>query len=169
MEFETRLERFDSDLWHFHIPVPDGVAQKFLEKEQKRVICTLNGEVVFHCALMPKGDGSWFINVNKELRKKLGLKEGSVVNAELKMDDSKYGMPMPEELGELLAIDDEGSRYFHSLTPGKQRNLIYMVASPKTSDTRIKKALVIVDYLKASKGKLNFRELNEAFKIANQR
>jgi uncharacterized protein YdeI (YjbR/CyaY-like superfamily) len=73
-------------------------------------------------------------------------------------------MPMPEELEELLLQDPEGDMYFHELTPGKQRNLIYMVSKPKGVDTRIKKALVIVQHLKEVKGQLDFKMLNEAYK-----
>ncbi len=168
MKFTTRLDRFSSELWYFHIPVPTDVSTIFLEKNNKRVVCKLNGQIEFHCALMPKGDGTYFINVNKEIRTKLQLEPGSEVTAELRADDSKYGLPMPEELKELLLIDDEGNDYFHQLTPGKQRSLIYMVSKPKNSDTRIKKALVIVDYLKATRGKLDFKDLNIAFKNSRE-
>ena len=70
-------------------------------------------------------------------------------------------MPMPEELGELLLIDELGSQYFHALTPGKQRALIYQVAKPKREATRLRKAVGILDYLKSVRGKLDFKELNE--------
>ncbi|MCP3929925.1 MAG: DUF1905 domain-containing protein [Bacteroidetes bacterium] len=169
MQFTAILEKFDSNLWGHHMVVPNDIAQSFLNKGDRRVICTLNDTIEFQCALMPKGDGTYFININKELRKKLGIGIGSQVQVQLKKDDSKYGLPMPEELSELLKIDDEGNRFFHSLTPGKQRNLLHIIGSPKTSDTRLRKAIVVIDYLKSTSGKLNFKELNEAFKRENQR
>lgn len=167
-KFNTKLDRFQSELWHFHIPIPVEVSTFFLKKNNKRVICKLNDEIEFHCALMSKGDGTYFINVNKEIRTKLKLEPGTKVTAELQADESKYGMPMPEELKELLLIDDEGSEHFHQLTPGKQRSLIYIVSKPKNSDTRINKALVIVDYLKSTNGKLDFKDLNIAFKQSKE-
>jgi hypothetical protein len=162
--FTSLLESFDSDLWHFHFCVPDDIAQPFLEKNAKRVVCQINGHMEFHCALMPRGDSQYFINLNKERRKKLGLKLGDSIQACIWEDDSKYGLPMPEELGELLKLDDEGSHYFHALTPGKQRSLIHIAGSPKRSETRLNKALIIVDYLKSTGGRLDYKELNEAFK-----
>ena len=162
--FTGRIERFDTDLWHFHICIPDAIAQPFLKAGKKRVICTLNGKDEFQCALMPKGDGQYFININKERRKKHQLKLGDTVALQIREDNSKYGLPMPEELGELLKIDDEGNQFFHALTAGKQRTLIHMAGSPKRTETRLNKALVIVDYLKSTSGKLNFKELNQAFK-----
>jgi hypothetical protein len=169
MHFTTTLQKFDSPLWGFHIPVPDEVSKNFLETTGARVVCTLNGTEEFQCALMPKGDGSYFININKKLRDKLKLKPGSEVHAALRKDDSKYGLPMPEELAELLALDDEGNELFHALTPGKQRSLLYIAGSPKTSETRIKKAVVVVEHLKANGGKIDYKQLNEDMKDANRR
>ncbi len=164
MEFTTVLEKFNSNLWGYHIAVPEEVSQEFLDAGSRRVICTLNDAHEFQCALMPKGDGRYFININKQIRKKLGLELGDTVAVRLRQDESKYGLPMPEELKELLKLDEEGNRLFHALTPGKQRTLIHIIGSPKTSDTRLRKAVIVVDYLKATGGKLNFPELGEALK-----
>lgn len=143
--------------------IPEEIAEQFMEND-RRVICTFSDEVKSHAALMPAGNGRYFINVNKEIQKKLKLVEGADVAVCLETDDSKYGIPMPEEMDELLKIDDEASGWFHSLTMGKQRSLLYLIGKPKNSDTRLKKAIVITEYLKRVRGKLDFKELNEAFK-----
>jgi hypothetical protein len=166
--FSSQLEKFDSDLWMFHFMIPDDVVQAFLQGGHKRVVCEIDGLEPFQCALMPKGDGQYFINLNKERRKKLGLHPGARIKVQLKVDQSTYGLPMPEELGELLKMDDEGNRLFHQLTPGKQRSLIHIVGKPRRPETRLRKAVVIVDYLKAAQGKLDFKALNEAFKQSNR-
>ena len=168
MQFTTNLSRFDSQLWGHHILVPDAISQHFLKEGNTRVLCSLNGDEPFHCALMPRGDGMYFININKEVRDKLNLRLGAEINATLKKDESKYGMPMPEELEELLAQDPEGDELFHALTPGKQRSLIYIAGKPKQSETRLKKAVVVIEHLKANKGKIDFKQLNEDMKAANK-
>lgn len=168
MQFTTILQKFDSPLWGFHIMVPDDMARSFVDAGSKRVVCTLNGTEEFQCALMPKGDGSWFVNINKSLRDKLKLKTGSPVEVNLSRDDSEYGLPMSEELAELLKLDDEGNRLFHALTPGKQRTLIYIAGSPKTSETRLKKSVVVIEHLKAHGGKIDFRRLQVDLKEANR-
>ncbi|MEZ4688388.1 MAG: DUF1905 domain-containing protein [Bacteroidia bacterium] len=161
--YQSILQRFDSDLWHFHFLVPDEAAEPFQDMKAKRVICTLNGSERFHCALMPDGNGGYFINLNKELRAALDLELGDEVSFCLERDESKYGMPMPEELEELLRQDEEFDHYFHALTPGKQRNLIYIAAKPKSSDTRLRKALADMEHMKEMGG-LDFRKLNEHMK-----
>ena len=60
--------------------------------------------------------------------------------------------------------DEEADKYFHQLTPGKQRSLLHIIAKPKREETRLKKAVVITEYLKTNKGKLDFTALNLAFK-----
>ncbi|MEL6720156.1 MAG: YdeI/OmpD-associated family protein [Bacteroidota bacterium] len=167
-EFISSIEQADSTLgWHFTIPVIKDIAADFMEND-RRVICSINGAKGFHAALMSDGKGDFFINLNKERRKRLGVAIGEPINITLSKDESKYGMPMPEEFEELLAIDDEGNHFFHALTPGKQRSLLHLIGKPKSSDVRLKKAIVINEHLKKNQGKLDFKQLNQDFKDYNQ-
>jgi hypothetical protein len=168
MTFTTALENFNSTLWGFHIVVLEPQARPFLAGNDRRVVCTLNGIVELQCALMPKGDGHFFININKKTRDKLKLQLGSMVAVSIRKDDSEYGLPMPEELAEVLSQDEEGHRLFHALTPGKQRTLLYYVGQPKTTDIRLKRAVVFTEHLKANKGKIDFKQLNLDLKDANR-
>lgn len=81
---------------------------------------------------------------------------------------SKYGLPFPQELEELLKIDLEGKKHFESLTYGKIRTLLHIVGKPKSVEVRIKKALTTINCIKEVNGKLNFKELNESFKASNR-
>ena len=164
LQFTSILEISTNKLWGAHLPVPDLIARTFLADDAKRVVCTLNGKVEFQCALIPKGEGAYCIMVNKKNRDQLGLKEGSSVQVSLKKDDSEYGLPMPEELAEVLAQDEEGNRLFHALTPGKLRTLLYIVGQVKSTDARISRALAIVNHLKANGGKIQYKQLNEDLK-----
>jgi Domain of unknown function (DUF1905)/Bacteriocin-protection, YdeI or OmpD-Associated len=158
------IYNFNSALWHFHILVPKSIATNYIEGNNRRVVCLLKGTESFQCALMPDGNGDFFININKKLRDKLKLKEGDEVTYNLEKDTSEFGLPVPEEFAELLKIDAEGNDIFMSLTPGKQRTLLYMVSTPKSIDLRIKRAICIIDHLKATNGKINYRQLNELIK-----
>ena len=167
--FVATLFKMSSTVWSIGFMVPNEVVAKYKGGGTKRVVCTLNETETYQCALMPNGNDEYFINVNAELQKKLGLKPGDEVGVAVKPDESKYGLPMPEELQAIFDIDPDGDRIFHDLTPGKQRTLLHLVGKPKSGEVRIKKAMVIVDYLKEVNGKLDFKELNEAFKRANRK
>jgi len=117
--FTTTLCKFDSDLWHFYFPVPAQVAELFIEGNSRRIFCKINDLLEMQCALMPDGNGEYFVNVNAENRKKLGLEEGDTATLSIRKDDSEYGMEMPEEFLEVLLQDELAHQHFLSLTPGK--------------------------------------------------
>jgi len=131
----------------------------------RRVVCKLNGVEKVQCALLPAGNGiEYCISLNKKIRNKLGLAVGDVVGVELTRDESKYGLPMPEELQEVLNQDDVGNKLFHALTNGKQRTILYYVAKYKDVDRRIGSALIILEHLKNNGGKIDYRKLYQELK-----
>ena len=136
----------------------------------RRFVCQVEDLKPWHAALISDGGGKYFILMNKD--RIAFLEQGAYrldrLKVELVADTSAYGMEMPVELGELLLIDLEANHYFHALTPGKQRSLLYLVAKPKTEATRLKKAVGIVSYLIEVRGNLDFRELNTWLKEARQ-
>ena len=166
MKFKSILEDFNTELWGHHFVVSKDIAEKFIKGNNRRVICNINGDVEYQCAIMPDKKKGYLINVNKEIRKKANIKLGDKCELVLKKDDSKYGLPVPEEFIELLRQDPEGEKVFHALTMGKQRSLVYIIAKPKRSETRLHKAVVILDFLKENNGALDFKALNQAFKEA---
>ncbi|MBI1306871.1 MAG: DUF1905 domain-containing protein [Bacteroidetes bacterium] len=157
------------ELGYFGITVPDFVFNDFHAQKISRVVCLINDKIRYQCAFMPKGEGEYYVLINKTNQKKIGVKEGDEVLVNLEPDTSEYGLPMPEELQELLKQDKEGNDFFHQLTPGKQRNLIHIAGQAKSSEVRLKKALVILEHLKEQNGKLDFKLLNVAFKAANRK
>jgi hypothetical protein len=165
--FTADFQIFENNLWGGHLQVPDQWATQHIRGNNRRIICRLREELEINAALMPSKSG-WYILINKEIQKKLGLKPGMRLQITLRNDDSEYGMPMPEELEWILLDDEEAHTHFEALTPGKKRNLIYLVLSVKNRDSRIKKALAICDHLKQAKGKLDFKALNEVIKYYNQ-
>ena len=139
--------------WHF-VQVPAKIGEKFEKKDKsRRVVCTINGTETFQCALLPS-DGDFVIVVNKLKRTKLKIVSGDNVSVELKEDESKYGLPMPDELQEVLNQDPEGDKLFHSLTAGKQRSMLYFIGKVKDIDRRIQTALILLEHLKRNDGKL---------------
>ncbi len=163
-KFVATLQKIESQVWYTGFLVPNDIGEILTQDGEKRVMCSINGNKTFHAALLPYGNGSFFILVNKERQKKLKLIEGCELQITLEKDTSKYGMPMPEEMEELLAQDPEGNVLFHKLTMGKQRSLLHIIGKPKSTNIRLNKALTIVNYLKSTGGKLDFKELNVAFK-----
>lgn len=165
--YTTTLEKFDWNIWGYHFPIDAEVTTQMTSENHKRVICTVNGSVTMNSALMPIDSGS-YIMINKTNRLKLGLSLGEKVELSLEKDTSEYGLPVPESFIVLLDQDEEGSKLFHSLTPGKQRSLIYLVSKVKSIDKQINKGLAILEHLRDVHGKIDFKLLNEKIKYYNQ-
>ncbi len=165
--FESEIKSLDNLIWGLHIPIPQDLVDHLISADHRRIVYQIKDAEPLHRAMMPDGNGGYYLLLNKEIQKKQKLELGDKVTVKIRKDDSRYGMNISEEMLELLEQDEEGSHYFHTLTVGKQRSLIYIATKPKSSAKRVEKALVILDYLKSTKGKLDFKELNIAFKEFN--
>jgi hypothetical protein len=147
------------ETWGHCFAVPSIYAEMFkTENGSRRVVCVLNESLTLHAAIMPHGTG-WVISMNKTNLKKLGLKVGSPIQVNMSQDTSEFGLPMPEELSEVLEQDTLAKTYFDALTAGKKRSLIHIVSSVKNIDKRIERALMITEKLKDNKGVLKANEL----------
>ena len=164
VKFKTELVRSTTDSgWHFLLVKKEIVAKFGFEGKFKRVVCTINEGEGFQCALLPWGE-LFYIIVNKKKRDAIGIVAGDTVNVLLVKDESKYGLPMPEEFEEVLKQDPEGDKLFHGLTAGKQRSLLYQLSKPRDIDVRIHQALIIVEHLKENDGKIIDKVLYEELK-----
>jgi hypothetical protein len=149
--------------WHFLI-VKKAVVKKFgFEDKFRRVMCSIEGSEAFHCALLPSRD-EFYIIVNKKRREALGLVAGKRFDVLLEKDESEYGLPMPEEVREVLNQDPEGDRLFHELTPGKQRSMLYWLSRTKDVDRRIHETLIFMEHLKNNDGKIDNKKLQQELK-----
>ena len=169
VRFTSILERSTNKLWGCHFRVPPRIAKQLAGDKERRVLCSLNGTAGYQCAILPHGNGRFVITVNQKRREALGLDFGAKVSVTLKRDQSEYGLPLPEELEELLRQDSEGNALFHALTRGRQRTLLYIIGSAKNPEKRIERALVIVNHLKLNKGKINYRQLSVSLKSRRRR
>ena len=165
---KARVDQLGSNVYDFILVIPKESAQLYIEGSNKRVICTFNPDNQVRSGLMAYGDGDFYLILNKKLKKNLDLEVGDILEVDLQKDESEYGMDFPEEFREALALEPQAEKEFLNLSMAKRRNLLYLVNKVKRPETRIKKALVIADYLKSCGGILDFKALNEAFKSANR-
>ncbi len=168
VNFKATATQFPSSpLWGWHFVVPNDIATLFVNGKDRRVVCIINDKLTIHAALMPNKD-TWFVMLNQKNVKLLQIEPDTVVEVQMLKDTSEFGMPFPDELKEVLIQDIEAENYFMALTPGKQRTLIYQINNTKSSDGRIRKSLAIADHLKANRGVIEYKLLNEAFKAYNK-
>ncbi len=168
IDITLTLSQFeDTRVFNYYAHVSRKVAEQLIDGENRRIKCRIADKIDIQSSFMPYLDG-YFILINQKIITRLGLKLGDSFSIKIEKDTSEYGMEMPDELQALLDQDDDGNEYFQNLTPGKQRNLIYIINQVKNTDSRLTKALAIVDHLKDVDGKLDFKLLNEKIKEYNQ-
>lgn len=149
VSFDSRIDRFDGKAGSYYMAVPDEVAAIFVTgRKPERVRCVLNGTVEFQCAIRPISGAGFYINVATQIRNQARVELGQAVKAAVKKDDSVYGRDMPEELEELLSQDEQGNTLFHEILPNKQRGIIHYIASAKSVQVRIDRAIMMVNRLK---------------------
>jgi hypothetical protein len=147
-----KSEPFEITLATKHsIILPEAIAQLFQANNHKRVkvMASFNGkQVSYHGALIPKKNGIVTMYFSNEKQKLLGIFMNDYFNMQLFEDESKYGVEMPEELDAVLLSDHEAYTIFETLTPGRQRSIIYTIKRYKSTQTRVDKALILTENLK---------------------
>ncbi|GAB3202589.1 hypothetical protein ABID22_002712 [Pontibacter aydingkolensis] len=160
IKYKTCINKLSHLLGMHYLEVPQEVVQQLGGKYNVRLLCTINNSLTFQGGLVALGNGSGYISINNKRLKQLALQAGSDVWVKLEKDESKYGMEVPEELEELLQQDLEGRKRFDGLTPGRQRYIIHYVASVKSSQLRIDRAILLIGNLKQLPvGKESFKEM----------
>lgn len=159
-EFESSIGKLDHLLGAHCIIVPSQVVQSFGGFNNNRFWVTINQKLRFQGGLVALGEGSAYITLNQKRMKEMQLQYGDSISVQLEVDNSEFGMEVPDELIELLAQDQEAKYRFDLLTKAKQRYIIYHVAGVKSSEKRIERALLLLTNLKTLPiGKESFREM----------
>ncbi|WP_299334610.1 YdeI/OmpD-associated family protein [uncultured Psychroserpens sp.] len=133
------------------IILPEAIAKLFTDNNHKRVKVTASHQgtsISYHAALLPKKNGLTTMYFSNEKQKTLGIFMNDYFSIQLIEDQTKYGVEMPEELDAVLMSDHEAFSVFESLTPGRQRSIIYTIKRYKSIQTRVDKALILTENLK---------------------
>ncbi len=118
-----------------------------LPEGRVRVKGTFNG-APFALAVQHLKDGSRYFSVSAHLRKAAGVEIGDKVDVSFRLVD-RDKVDIPQELKAVLVQDQKAMEVWKSLTPGYQRSLILYVTSVKNIDSRIDRALRLMERAKA--------------------
>ncbi len=144
-EFEVTL------INKYSITLPKHIVKPFADNGHKRVKVIAKHEgksIEFHAALVKEKSGEYRIYFSNAKQKELTVFMNDYFTLQLIEDQSKYGVELSEEFEAVLLSDYEGYTIFESLTPGKQRSIIYTIQRYKNPQTRVDKALLIMENLK---------------------
>lgn len=158
--FASRVERLSGSMPMHYLRIPAATFKRMGSTFRLRLRASGNGGPEFPCAPMSLGDGKACIFLSAAKLKGMGAKLGSQVRVTARIDRSRYGMKLPGELAELLKQDAEARRRFDGISPGKQRNLIHLVANVKSPEGRVNRAFALLEALKGEpEGKETIHEI----------
>jgi hypothetical protein len=139
------LERFPGKGGWTFARIPEILQDKKSHFGWVKVKGTIDGYEISKYHLMPMGNGSLFLPVKAEIRKKIEKKEGDKVHVILYPDNEP--LEIPEEI--LLCLQDEPAalKYFKSLSESEQKFYIQWVYSAKKEDTKVDRLVKTINRL----------------------
>ena len=145
--FSAQIERFEGE-GHMHfVAIPDALVDDIRSQGSKRYVITMNDAITWHCGLLGTGDGRWFVMVSKDKLARAQTTLGGWVHVDFRVDRSKYGMPVPPDLQDMLDDDPEFLARFDAMLPGKRRNAMHSISMAKTDATIAKRILKLMNEL----------------------
>ncbi|MEQ9591106.1 MAG: YdeI/OmpD-associated family protein [Cyclobacteriaceae bacterium] len=155
--FSTRLETFHRSFTHTAIIIPPEILEQLPSKGRIRTKGTFN-KTPFALAIQHRKDGARFFMVSAQLRKEAKIQSGDPVKVEFWQVDPNL-VDVPEELQAVIDQDSDAKKLWKTFTPAVQRGLSHYVNSVKNVDSRIKRALEIME--KAKFRQLHFQKVKK--------
>lgn len=148
--FKATLERLESsNLGWVIIRIPFDVSKVWGVRGRLRVKGEING-FPFRTSLLPTGKGRHFVLVNKRMQVGANVRAGSTAGFRLEPDLALRKAIVPLELQRALSQDRSLRRWFDGLNYSIRKWLGDMVAQPKNSQTRVRRAEQIAEQLLAA-------------------
>lgn len=140
---EYLLEKFPGKGGWTFAKIPEIMQNKNTPFGWVRVRGTIDHFEIKNYNLQPMGDGSLFLPVKAEIRKKINKKEGDYVHIILFTDN--LPTEIPEELK--LCLMDEPMVYetFLNYSNGEQKTIIEWIYSAKTDITKVERIAKTID------------------------
>lgn len=141
--YKTQLFQFNDGLKLHYIQVPEDVAFSMTDKFPFRIFCKMN-DYEFPAAIVKHGIDGLIIQMGKQTIKKAKVDLHNEIEVQLKRDNTDHGFDIPVEFEELLLQDEDGRLAWEKLTPGAQRSYLHYLNSCKSSDTKIKRSIAVL-------------------------
>lgn len=148
--FEGTLESAGGPGAWTTLTVPEDVSKALGGRGRVRVRGTLNGHP-FRSTLMPWGDGTFYLVVNRDMRTAAGVGRGDKVTVTLERDDTPTAVEAPEILVEALARAPAAAETWERLPPSAKKQYADWIAEAKTEETRQRRVARAIELLAEGK------------------
>ena len=133
--------------WVF-LPVPFDVQFVFGTRTRVAVKGTLNGSP-FRNGLLPEGDGTHAMPVNKKLMADASVAAGDAVEVEMSVDTQVRQVEVPQDLQDALHATGALAEVFDGLAYSYRKKFVEWITAAKKPETRVKRVEKALDLLRA--------------------
>lgn len=116
--------------------VPFNVEQVFGTRARLAVRGTING-FAFRSSILPRGDGTHYMAVNKEMQQGAGAAPGDTVQVILEPDTAKRTVEVPADLKK--ALTGTAKAAFAGLSYSHQKEFVDWIEQAKKPETRARR------------------------------
>jgi len=148
--FSTKLiARGPRGSWIFLV-APFSVEAVFGSKARVPVRGTING-FAFRTSLIPEGDGTHYMAVNKAMQEGAGATAGDTVSVEMDVDRAERTVDVPEDLERALKKRAAVRAAFASLSYSHKKEYVDWITGAKKAETRAHRIEKAVGMLETGK------------------
>lgn len=136
--FEAKLAaRGPGGSWT-QMAVPFDVEKAFGTKARVAVRGTING-FAFRSSIMPRGDGTHYMAVNREMQKGASATAGDTVSVTMEPDTAARTVAVPADVKKALAGKPELNRKFATLSYSHRKEYVDWIEQAKKPETRARR------------------------------
>jgi bacteriocin resistance YdeI/OmpD-like protein/uncharacterized protein DUF1905 len=133
--FKIRLVgRGPRGAWAF-LPIPFDVEREFGSRARVAVAGTINNHP-FRSSIMPEGDGTHSMMVNKALKGGARASVGDLVTVVMDVDRAERKVEVPRELGSALRREPRAKKFFEQLSYSYRKEYADWIAGAKRPETK---------------------------------
>jgi hypothetical protein len=152
--FETVLVRPEGVGTWTYLNIPPDISATFGSKGQIKVKGTING-YPFRSTALPRGDGSHYLVVGKNIRDQIKSIQGDTVKVILELDVEERQVEIPEDLAQALDNLPQVKSAFNQLSYSHKKEYVNWILGARQAETRqrrIEKALMLLSQGKKLRG-----------------
>ncbi|HKJ79184.1 MAG TPA: YdeI/OmpD-associated family protein [Prolixibacteraceae bacterium] len=142
--YTTLLVKGPQNGVYAHFPYQS--AKIFGTRKPVRVKAIFEGKN-YEMNLLPRGNGSHWLHVKKEIRQAIGKREGDMVRICITPDNSEKKVELPEYLQWLLDNEPEMMAYFNRLSYSAKKFWVEFIDEPKSDDAKVTRINRLFEYL----------------------
>jgi len=142
---KIKLEKFPGKGGWTFARIPEVMQDKKKPFGWVKVFGTIDGYEIKKYSLMPMGDGTLFLAVRAEIRKKINKKQGDMIHVVLYPDNAPLEVPV--EMMMCLKDEPRALKFFNSITESEQKHYINWIYSAKKVETKVSRMVETINRL----------------------